>query len=175
VSDAAIPDTLHALIVMGVSGSGKTTVAEALAKRIGWTFEDGDAFHPKSNVEKMRSGKPLTDNDRWPWLRAIAAEIDRVTAAGGHVVIACSALKQAYREILVGRRTGVRLVYLKGSRDLILHRLQTRRGHFMPPQLLDSQYATLEEPGADERPVTVNIDAPLAAVVDDVVRQLSRG
>jgi carbohydrate kinase (thermoresistant glucokinase family) len=173
MSGPAISGVLHAMIVMGVAGSGKTTVAEALAKRIRWAFKDGDAFHPQSNVEKMRSGQPLTDDDRWPWLRAIAAEIDRVIAAGGHVIIACSALKRAYREILVGPRTGVRLIYLKGDRDIILRRLQARRGHFMPPQLLDSQLATLEEPGADERAIAVNIDAPIEAIVDEVLRRLA--
>ncbi len=132
---------------MGVAGSGKTTIAQALAARLGWRFEDGDAFHPASNVEKMHSGRPLTDDDRWPWLRAIAAEVDRTRDADGHIVIACSALKRVYRDILIGKRSGVRLIYLKGSRDLILERLRARRGHFMPPELLDSQFATLEEPG----------------------------
>src|SRR5580698_307631 len=108
-----------ALVVMGVSGSGKSTIADHLADRIGWTFEDGDKFHPASNVAKMHAGHPLTDDDRWPWLRAIAAEIDRVCAAGGHVVIACSALKRAYRDILVHGRRDVRIVYLNGTQQLI--------------------------------------------------------
>jgi gluconokinase len=170
----ALPSSLHALIVMGVAGSGKTTVAQALADRVGWRFEDGDVFHPASNVEKMRSGRPLTDEDRWPWLRAIAAEIDRTREAGGHIIIACSALKRSYRDILIGSRGGVRLIYLKGSRDLIGQRLRARRGHFMPPELLDSQFATLEEPGPDERAVIVDVASTVDAIVDDIVRRLQQ-
>ena len=161
-----------ALVVMGVSGSGKSTIADILAERIGWTFEDGDKFHPASNVAKMHAGHPLTDDDRWPWLRAIAAEIDRVSRAGGHVVIACSALKRAYRDILVHGRRDVRIVYLNGTQQLIADRLGKRTGHFMPADLLPSQFRTLEPPGSDENPVTVSIDAPVEAVVDDIVRQL---
>ena len=134
----------RALIVMGVSGSGKSTIGKALAERLGWTYEDGDDFHPPSNVAKMSAGQPLTDDDRWPWLRAIAAEIDRVAADGGHAVIACSALKRAYRDILVHGRDDVRIVYLDGSRELIAERMAARKNHFMPPGLLDSQFATLE-------------------------------
>jgi len=169
----AIPNAIHALIVMGVAGSGKTTIAEALAKRIEWPFKDGDSFHPASNVEKMRNGHPLTDEDRWPWLRAIAAEIDRTSDAREHVVIACSALKRAYRDILIGKRHNVRLIYLKGSRDLIGERLRARRGHFMPPQLLDSQFATLEEPREDEKAIVVDIAPAVEAIVDNIIRQLS--
>jgi gluconokinase len=167
-----MPGGIHALIVMGVSGSGKTTIAEALAQRIKWPFKDGDAFHPASNVEKMRNGHPLTDDDRWPWLRAIAAEIDRTTDAGRHIVITCSALKRAYRDILIGGRSGVRLIYLEGSRELIAERLRARRGHFMPPKLLDSQFAALEEPRDDERAIVVDVASTVDAVVDDIVRQL---
>jgi len=174
MSGDSIPSTLHALVVMGVAGSGKTTIAKALGDRIGWTFKDGDAFHPASNVEKMRSGYPLTDADRWPWLRAIAAELDRTRDAGEHLVVACSALKRAYRDILIGQRSGVRLIYLKGSRNLILQRLRQRRGHFMPPELLDSQFATLEEPGGDEHAIVADISASVDAIVDDIVRQLQR-
>jgi gluconokinase len=173
VSANAIPNAVHALIVMGVSGSGKTTIAQALAERINWRFKDGDAFHPASNVEKMRNGHPLTDEDRWPWLRAIAAEINRTSDAGGHIVIACSALKRAYRDILIGKRSYARLIYLKGSRDLIGERLRARQGHFMPPQLLDSQFATLEEPRPDENAVVVDVAPAVDAIVDDIVRQLS--
>jgi gluconokinase len=169
----AIASDIHALIVMGVAGSGKTTVADALAKRIKWPFKDGDSFHPASNVEKMRNGHPLTDEDRRPWLRAIAAEVDRTRDAGGHIVIACSALKRAYRDILIGKRTGVRLIYLKGSRELIGERLRARRGHFMPPQLLDSQFATLEEPRDDENAIVVDVAPSVDAIVDNIVRGLS--
>ena len=162
-----------ALIVMGVSGSGKSTIAAALAERLGWTFEDGDRFHPASNVAKMHAGHPLTDKDRWPWLQAIADEIDRVCHASGHVVIACSALKRAYRALLVHGRADVRIVFLKGTQALIADRLARRKGHFMPPGLLDSQFKTLEPPEADENPVTVSIDAPVETIVEHVVRQLA--
>ncbi len=161
-----------ALIVMGVSGSGKSTIAEGLAKRLGWTFEDGDRFHPASNVAKMSAGHPLTDEDRWPWLRAIADEIDRVCHASGHVVIACSALKRAYRDLLVHGRSDVRIVFLNGTRALIGDRLAHRKGHFMPPGLLDSQFKTLEPPAADENPIAVSIDASVEMIIEDIVRQL---
>jgi len=172
MSETTLPSSLHALIVMGVAGSGKTTIAEALAARIGWTFKDGDLFHPPSNVEKMRSGHPLSDEDRWPWLRAIADEIDRTREAGGHIIIACSALKRVYRDILIGSRRGVALIYLKGSRDLIGQRLRERRGHFMPPELLDSQFATLEEPDAGERAIVADVAPTVDAIVDDILSQL---
>ena len=129
-----------ALIVMGVSGSGKSTIAAKLAERLGWTFEDGDRFHPASNVAKMSAGQPLTDEDRWPWLQAIADEIDRVCRTGGHAVIACSALKRVYRSMLVHDRRDVRIVFLSGTQSLIADRLARRKGHFMPPGLLDSQF-----------------------------------
>jgi gluconokinase len=164
-----------ALIMMGVSGSGKSTIAEGLAKRLGWTFEDGDRFHPASNVAKMSAGHPLTDEDRWPWLQAIADEIDRVCEASGHVVIACSALKRAYRNLLVHGRSDVRLVFLNGTQALIANRLAQRKGHFMPPGLLDSQFKTLEPPAADENPITVAIDPTVAAIIEDIVRQLGHG
>ena len=161
-----------ALVVMGVSGSGKSTIADKLAERLGWTYEDGDKFHPASNVAKMSAGHPLTDEDRWPWLRAIAGEIDRVCKAGQHVVIACSALKRAYRDILVHGRDDVRIVYLKGTPKLIADRLAQRKDHFMPPGLLASQFKTLEPPDASENPVTVSIDASVEAIVDEILRQL---
>jgi gluconokinase len=167
-------ETPCALIVMGVSGSGKSTIADKLAERLGWTFEDGDRFHPPSNVAKMSAGHPLTDEDRWPWLRAIADEIDRVCRAGEHAVIACSALKRAYRDVLVHGRNDVRIVFLSGTQPLIAGRLAARKGHFMPPGLLDSQFRTLEPPQADEQPLTVSIDASVDAIVDDIVRQLGR-
>jgi gluconokinase len=161
-----------ALIVMGVSGSGKSTIGDALAKRLGWLYEDGDKFHPASNVAKMAAGHPLTDEDRWPWLRAIADEIDRLGAAGVRSVIACSALRRAYRDILVHGRNDIRLVYLNGTQALIADRLSRRKGHFMPQGLLESQFNTLEPPTADERAVTVSIDAPVDRIVDDALRQL---
>jgi gluconokinase len=163
-----------ALVVMGVSGSGKSTIADKLAERLGWTFEDGDRFHPASNVAKMSAGHPLTDGDRWPWLQAIADEIDRVCREGEHAVIACSALKRAYRDILVHGRSDVRMVYLNGSQELIASRLARRKGHFMPPGLLDSQFKTLEPPDESEHPLTVSIDGSVDAIVDDIVRQLGQ-
>jgi gluconokinase len=162
----------HALIVMGVSGSGKTTIGEMLAARIGWRYEDADSFHPAANVTKMSAGQPLTDDDRWPWLRAIADEIDRANAAGERVVIGCSALRRAYRDVLVHGRSDIRIVYLDGTQDLIADRLGQRKGHFMPPGLLTSQFGTLEPPTPDEHAVTVSIDAPVETVVENVLRQL---
>ncbi len=161
-----------ALIMMGVSGSGKSTIADRLAQRIGWRSVDGDKFHPASNIAKMSAGHPLTDEDRWPWLKAIAAEIDRSCKAGEKAVIACSALKRSYREILVHGRGDVRIVYLDGSKQLIAERLARRKGHFMPPGLLDSQFKTLEPPDESEHPVTVSIDRTPDEIVDDIIRQL---
>jgi carbohydrate kinase (thermoresistant glucokinase family) len=162
-----------ALIVMGVSGAGKTTIGETLAARLGWPYEDADTFHPATNVAKMSAGQPLTDEDRWPWLKAIAAEIDRACATGGHIVIGCSALKRAYRDVLMHGRGDIRLVYLDGTQTLIADRLSHRKGHFMPPGLLISQFAALEPPTPDERPVTVSIDAEVGLIVDRIISQLS--
>ncbi len=161
-----------ALVVMGVSGSGKSTIADKLAERLGWRYEDGDRFHPASNVAKMSAGDPLTDEDRRPWLQAISDEIDRICRVGEHAVIACSALKRAYRDILVHGRSDVRIVFLDGTQELIANRLAQRKGHFMPPGLLASQFKTLEPPGPDEKPVTASIDASVDAVVEDIVSQL---
>ena len=141
--------------------------------RLGWTYEDADWFHPPANIEKMHSGQPLTDNDRWPWLEAVAAWIDETRGAGRHGVIACSALKRAYRDVLIGERTDVRLVYLKGDRDLIARRISLREGHhFMPASLLDSQFAALQEPGENERPIVVSIEASPRDIVEAVVAKL---
>jgi gluconokinase len=165
-------ETPCALVVMGVSGSGKSTIAEHLAARLGWRYVDGDLFHPPANVAKMSAGYPLTDEDRWPWLRTIAAEIDRLAAAGTRAVVACSALKRAYRDILAHGRDDVRIVFLDGTKDLIAKRLAARKGHFMPPGLLDSQFKTLEPPQPSEQPITVSIDASADGIVNDIVRQL---
>jgi gluconokinase len=162
-----------ALVVMGVSGSGKSTIADHLARRLGWRYEDGDKFHPASNVAKMSAGHPLTDTDRWPWLQAIADEIDRIAAAGERAVVACSALKRGYRDVLVHGRDDVRIVFLDGTENLIAERLAARKGHFMPPGLLASQFTTLERPDASERPITASIDASVERIVDDIVRQLN--
>jgi gluconokinase len=160
------------VVMMGVSGSGKTTIARGVAQREGWRLVEGDNFHPPTNVAKMHAGTPLTDEDRWPWLRAIALEIDAMRGRGESAVVACSALKRAYRDILIGARTDVVLVYLQGSRALIAERIAERRDHFMPPALLDSQFATLEEPGPDERPIVVSIAPSPDAIVAAVVREL---
>jgi gluconokinase len=159
-------------VVMGVSGSGKSTIASMLAQRLGWIYEDGDWFHPKSNVEKMHSGHPLTDQDREPWLRGIACWIDATRNAGNHGVIACSALKRAYRDILVDGRPDVRIVFLNGDKDLIARRLAARQGHFMPAGLLDSQFAALEEPRAEENAIVVSIAPHPREIVENIVAKL---
>lgn len=161
-----------AIVVMGVSGSGKSTIASMLAQRLHWVYEDGDWFHPKSNIEKMHRGEPLNDQDRWPWLHAIAEWIDATRHAGGHGVVACSALKRAYRDVLIGDRRDVRLVFLKGDRELIARRIAARADHFMPTTLLDSQFATLQEPQADERPIVVSIVPHPREIVEAVVSEL---
>jgi gluconokinase len=163
------------LVVMGVSGCGKSTIAAMLAHRLHWVYEDGDWFHPESNVEKMHHGEPLTDEDRWPWLNAIAAWIDATRQAGNHGVVACSALKRAYRDILVGARQDVKIVYLKGDRDLIERRIAARAGHFMPTSLLDSQFKTLEEPKADEHPLVVSIVPHPREIVETIIERLRIG
>jgi gluconokinase len=155
------------LVVMGVAGCGKSTLAALLAQRLGWPLQEGDALHPQANVDKMAAGQPLTDADRWPWLRLTAEWIDARTAADEPGIVTCSALKRAYRDVL--RHEGVRFVHLTGTRDLLAQRMQDRSGHFMPPSLLDSQLATLEAPGADEAAITIDIalapEAQLAAVL----------
>jgi carbohydrate kinase (thermoresistant glucokinase family) len=155
---------MTAVLVMGVSGCGKTTVAAGVAQRLGWTLLEGDAFHPPTNVAKMAAGTPLTDDDRWPWLRAIAAEQQRHPVC----VVACSALKRSYRAVLAPDV----LVYLHGSKALIGARLRARKGHFMPPTLLDSQFATLEPPGPEEHPIAVAIDPPPSDLIETVLARL---
>ena len=161
------------LVVMGVSGAGKTTVAQELAARLGWPFEEGDALHPKSNVAKMHAGLPLTDEDRWPWLDRVAAWIDGQRAEKQPGIITCSALKKAYRQRIVGDRPEVRLVYLRGGHDVMAKHLEGRKGHFMPASLLQSQIATLEEPGPDEDPLTVDVGRPPPEVAADIIRLLA--
>lgn len=157
------------LIVMGVSGCGKSTVGQALGAALGWDFRDGDAFHPPSNVAKMKSGAPLVDEDRWPWLDAIARFIDDKRRHGGHAVIACSALKRAYRDRLKGAGGDVLFVHLAGSKELIEARMAARTNHFMPLGLLDSQFATLEPPGEDEGALAVSVAGTPDAIVADVL------
>jgi gluconokinase len=160
------------LVVMGVAGSGKTSVGEALAERLGWPFVDGDAFHPETNRRKMAGGAPLTDEDRRPWLDAVAAEMRRLDEAGVSAVVACSALKRSYRDRLKAGAREVAFVHLAGTRELLATRIRARRGHFMPPELLDSQIATLEPPGADENAVTIDVAPQVATIVDEILRRL---
>ncbi len=157
------------LVVMGVSGVGKTVVAEAVAARCGWVFQEGDALHPEANILKMSAGVPLSDADREPWLEAVAAWIDRQRAAQTSGVITCSALKRAYRERLTRGRPSTRLVYLMANEPLIAARLAKRTGHFMPVGLLRSQLEALEEPTAAENPIIIDAALPLEQIVDHVL------
>jgi gluconokinase len=161
------------MIVMGVSGCGKSTIGKLLASRLQWEFEDADTFHSAANVDKMHSGIPLTDEDRWPWLDAIAAWIDKVRRSGGHGVVACSALKRAYRNVLIGNRTDVCLVYLKGDETLIARRIAVRHEHFMARSLLHSQFEALEEPGLDENPITVSIVPQPREIVSQILSAMN--
>jgi gluconokinase len=156
------------VLVIGVCGCGKTTIGQALAQKLGWRFLDADDFHPETNVAKMASGMPLTDDDRWPWFDRIVVEMHRVSRAGEHAVVACSALKQAYRNRLAAGGD-VRVVYLKGDAATIEPRLLRRAGHFMPASLLASQFATLEEP---TEAIVVDIREPVAAQVAAITRAL---
>jgi carbohydrate kinase (thermoresistant glucokinase family) len=162
------------LVVMGVSGCGKTTVAAMLAGRLGTNFLEGDELHPPANVEKMRGGTPLTDEDRWPWLEAIARVIDEWRMVGEGGVVTCSALKRAYRRVIVGDRREVSLAYLKGSPELIQRRMAARHEHFMPVALLESQFKILEEPGIDERPIVADVSPPPAEIAASILRELER-
>ena len=174
-TQATSPPAPAVVIIMGVSGCGKSTVGALLAQRLGWEFEDADWFHPASNVDKMHSGIALTDEDRRPWLSAIADWIDKTRRSGGHGVIACSALKRRYRDVLIGERADVRLVYLKGDETLIARRIATRHEHFMPQSLLHSQFEALEEPGADENPLVVSIEPTPREIVARILSGLGIG
>ncbi|WP_405029793.1 gluconokinase [Methylobacterium sp. BE186] len=160
------------LVVMGVSGSGKSTVAACLAERLGWACVDGDSFHSPDHVARMRAGHALDDVDRAPWLRAVAAWIGERLAAGQTGIVACSALKRAYRDVLVAGRAEVRIVHLDGSRARVAERIAERRGHFMPAALLDSQFAALEPPGPDEDAIVVGIEDPPDAIAEAIVARL---
>jgi gluconokinase len=159
------------VIVMGISGSGKTTVGRLLAAELGWSFLEGDDFHPRANVEKMAAGLPLDDADRLPWLQALRDLVDRCLAAGENAVLACSALRRSYRQILGAGRPGVALVHLRGTFEQIDQRLVARQGHFMPRSLLASQVAALEEPDEGEA-VAVSVDRKPAEIVREVRRRL---
>ena len=158
---------------MGVSGSGKTTVASALAHRLRWDLVEADTFHPAANIEKMRAGIALGDDDRWPWLDAIAAWIDGARKDGRRCIVACSALKRSYRERLARGHDDLRFVYLRGSYATVAARLSGRTGHYMPPSLLQSQFDTLEEPGPDEHPVVLSIETPADVLVCEIVAALA--
>lgn len=160
------------LVMMGVSGSGKTTVGERLAHRLGWPFKEGDDLHPPENVAKMKAGRPLTDEDRAPWLTAVAEWIDVWRHAAVSGVITCSALKRDYRRALGEGRPEVRFVYLKGEAALLSQRLADRRGHFMPASLLASQFHDLEPPTAVEGAIVIEVDQPVEAQIESILRSL---
>ncbi len=159
------------LIAMGVSGAGKSRIGELLAERLGCTFTDGDAFHSAANKEKMHHGIPLTDDDRWPWLKSIRAAIEEKQRAGETAVFTCSSLKRSYRDVLRGGDRDVRFVYLHGTVEVLSERLKTRTGHFFDPSLLKSQLDTLEVPGEDEA-VQVSIEQTPEQMVDEVLAKL---
>ncbi|WP_420565378.1 gluconokinase [Thalassobaculum sp.] len=160
------------VVMMGVSGVGKTTIGTLLAKRLGWGYAEGDSYHPPANVAKMRAGTPLDDADREPWLAAIAADIDRWRAARQGMVVSCSALKRRYRDILIGDRPDVRLVRLAGDEGLIRARMERRTDHYMPPSLLTSQIATLEPPVPEEDAIHVEVTRPPKDCVAQILQAL---
>lgn len=157
------------ILLMGVSGSGKTTVGSLLAERLGWPFFDADVFHPQTNIDKMAQGVALTDADRQPWLQALRDKMDALEYRGTSAVLTSSALKRAYREVLLRSDDNAKLVYLKGSFDLLKTRLEAREHHFFRPELLKSQFEALEEP---EDALTVSVDATPDAIVETIVERL---
>jgi gluconokinase len=163
------------LVIMGVTGSGKTAVAEILDARLGWPFQEGDALHSQANIDKMTAGQPLTDADRQGWLAAIAKWVEGRLDASESGLITCSALKHSYREVINRRGWGVVFVFLAGSKATIAPRLAARKGHFMPASLLDSQFADLEDPGPDEPHIRVEIDQPPGVMAEQVLRRLGLG
>jgi gluconokinase len=160
---------------MGVSGSGKTTMAEILAGRLGWPFQEGDALHSESSIEKMTAGKPLNDEDRRRWLASVAEWIEARLDAGENGLITCSALKRSYRDVINRRGSGVVFVFLAGSKATIAARLAARQAHFMPSSLLDSQFADLEEPARDEPHIRVDIGPPSSVIAQNILRELGLG
>ena len=160
------------MVLMGVAGSGKSTVGEAFAEAIGAVYLDGDDLHPPENIAKMSRGEPLTDDDRWPWLGKVGQRLHDSTEV---TIIGCSALKRIYRDRIRQETNGeVTFIHLAGSRELIAARMGSRTGHFMPTTLLDSQFAALEPPTADEDAITVDIDQTLSALIDDIMKKLSQ-
>jgi carbohydrate kinase (thermoresistant glucokinase family) len=158
------------IVVMGVASSGKTTIAAGLAKELGWPFRDADSFHPPANVAKMSAGIPLEDADRWPWLDAIVAWMNQCHDIGEDAVVTCSALKRGYRDRLRTSRATIRLVHLSGTKALLAARIAARKAHFMPPALLDSQFATLELPEPDEEALTISVAKNPKAILAELVR-----
>ena len=173
MTDTPAPTTTS-IVVMGASGSGKTSVAAELTRQLGWEYIEGDDLHPKANVDKMASGHPLDDEDRWPWLRRIAEVIGEHEAAGTSVVITCSALKRSYRDLLCAGHPSVWFAHVDVDRDVLTDRLAHRKGHYMPPSLLDSQLATLERLGEDEPGDVIDGDGPLEQTVAELVGDLHR-
>jgi len=163
----------RAVVVMGVCGAGKTEIGRRLAAALHWTFLDADDFHPPANVDKMRSGTPLVDADRWPWLDALAAVLQDAAAGRGNTVLACSALARRYRDRLGLPHPLVRLVHLDDPSGVIRQRMKNRPGHFMPATLLDSQLALLERPVADERPIVIDVSEKQDAIVRSIVERLA--
>ena len=164
--------TNSVLIVMGVSGVGKSTIALALNTHLHWPFQEGDDLHPAANIEKMSHGIPLTDADRAPWLAAVRAWIDARVTAGEPGMVTCSALKRSYRDTMVAGRANVRILYLRADPAVIQEHLAKRTGHFMPPTMLDSQLHTLEEPAPDEHPITVQVTGSIDDTVGDILKAL---
>ena len=160
------------LVVMGVSGVGKTTIARVLDRKLHWPFQEGDELHSKANVDKMASGRALTDEDRAPWLQAVADWIEARRQAGEPGVITCSALRRSYRDAVTGGHPGVRVVYLRADRAVIAERLSQRQHHYMPADLLESQLATLEEPAPDEHALTVQVHGGVDDIAAEIVARL---
>jgi gluconokinase len=161
------------MIIFGVSGSGKTTVGKLLARELGWQFLEADDFHPAANIQKMRSGRPLADRDRWPWLDCLRKKIEQLLSTGENAVLACSALKRAYRDLL-RVSDEIRFVFLRGDYALIEKQLRSRRRHFMNPALLQSQFDDLEEPRAEEQVLTVRLGRTPEEIVDEIGLRLAR-
>jgi beta-N-acetylhexosaminidase len=163
--------TKHRIIVMGVSGCGKTTIGDLVARKLGVPFLDGDSLHPMENVAKMAAGTPLTDDDRWPWLATVGAELAKASKDG--LVLACSALRRSYRDAIREQAPDTIFLHLHGTKEVLTARTEGRSGHFMPPALLESQLATLEPLEADESGVIINIAAPVQQVLADSLSGIS--
>ena len=174
MTDSSMPEA-PVIIVMGVSGSGKSTIGALLARDLGVPFTDADDLHPMANIEKMASGVPLDDDDRQPWLEVVGTTLAEAGDRGTGLVIACSALKRRYRDTILSSAPQTRFVHLHGSREVLAARTEGRTGHFMPTSLLDSQLATLEALAPDEPGFVVDIDRPVAEIIDDAVSRLGAG